>query len=131
MKVLLNPLHYRSPQRVWDAENRRYTDKWRTTAPFRFAIVDEDEAWFEIPSGFEYDKASVPRMVWWYLPRDGRQVIIAALVHDYLYSTKITPRDIADRVFYDLLRQSGMRWSKARAAYLAVRSFGWLPWGRK
>src|SRR5690606_14160663 len=101
--MIYDPATYRSPQRLWDAENQCWLDRWMTTSSFDVFLCDGTH--IHIPVGFEYDKASVPRMVWWYLPRDDRHVIVAALVHDYLYEAKLTTRSVADRAFYDLLRQ--------------------------
>lgn len=123
-----DPRQYRSPQRVWDIEKQVYSNQWITIADF--TVILPDGRTITVPKGFMYDKASVPRIVWWWLPRDDRHILIAALVHDYLYDTQKIEgewiyRKEADQIFYDLLIQSGMRWSKAKAAYTAVRVGGW------
>lgn len=123
-----DPRQYRSPQRVWDVEAQAYTDYWITTAPFDITLPDGRK--IHVPKDFIYDKASVPRAAWWWLSRDDRHTLIAALVHDYLYDNQKIDgewiyRKEADEIFYNLLRQSGMRWSKAKAVYTAVRVGGW------
>lgn len=105
-----------------------------------------------VPEGFLYDGASVPRIVWTLsgvLP-DGL-IRAAALVHDFIYRNKGKlpknsygsiiegvyvdfsahhwKRKDADKLFARIMRESGVSVIKRRAAYLAVRSFGWISWG--
>lgn len=125
---------YRSPNRLVDPKTGEFVDLWQTVAPFRVRLCDGRE--ILIPEGFVFDKASVPRMVWWYLPRDDRRVIIAALVHDYLYFTQkiagqwIT-RQEADELFYQLIRHAKMRYTKSQAAYWAIRAGGWVHFNKR
>lgn len=129
-----DPKSYRSPQRVWDAENRQYTDHWATTAEFTMTLCDGRT--IVVPEDFVYDKASIPRIAWWWLPRDDAKILIAALVHDYLYVTQQIEQDWitrkeADEIFYALIRDAGMRWTKAKLAYSAVRAGGWVAYNRR
>lgn len=123
-----DPMQYRSPQRIWDPVKQEFIDQWMTTADFDIRLPDGRQ--IHIPVGFVYDKASVPRFVWWYIPRDDRHINIAALIHDYLYVTqqvesKWIVRKEADKHFHGIILQSGMRPVKAKAAYLGVRAGGW------
>ncbi len=106
-----------------------------------------------VPRGFRYDGASVPRIVWTLtgiLP-DGL-IRAGALIHDWLYANGGSlpflsfsmhvpkpggwedmpsakwSRKAADRMFGRLLREAGVSRRRRRAAYLAVRAFGWWPW---
>ena len=84
-----------------------------------------------VPSGFEFDGASVPFFLWWWVSPWRQWVVLAACVHDYLYRTRMLPRDEADHVFklllYHKARQTKSRWlryrriMKARVMYAAVR----------
>lgn len=51
-------------------------------------------------------------------------IAYAAVLHDLLYSLEVVARGIADRIFYEVLKQGGV-WS-AWPMYAAVRSFGGL-----
>lgn len=91
-----------------------------------------------MPAGFVSDGASVPRLLWWYSPPDGMHRA-AAIVHDFLYSCKghrpllappILSRGTCDNIFKDLMIRAGVRGRKAHAMWLAVRAFGWSPWGK-
>lgn len=128
---IYDPLQYKSPQRLWDPVKRDFIDKWMTIADFDIQLPDG--RCIHIPAGFVYDKASVPRYVWWYIPRDDKHIIIAALVHDYLYETqqienKWIRRREADEVFSGIIIQAGMRPTKGKAAHLGVRAGGWKYW---
>jgi hypothetical protein len=35
---------------------------------------------------------------------------------------------MADQIFYDSLRDGGLRYTKAQAMYLGVRIGGWMAW---
>ena len=84
-----------------------------------------------VPEGFESDGASVPRFLWGAVfPRDDRQALFGALVHDYVYRTHPfgwTKKD-ADKSFYELMRKGGVSYLRAQKAYLGVRLFGKSSW---
>ena len=125
---------YKSPQRLVDPKTLQFVDLWQTTAPFSVAIPDGRE--IEVPAGFVYDKASIPQVVQNWCRRDAKEVIIAALIHDYLYQAQkigdewIT-RDLADEIFYGLIRAGGMRYTKAKAAFAGVRAGGWRYFNKR
>ncbi len=115
-------------------------------------LHEETRYLISVPEGFEYDGASVPRICWsisGILP-DGL-VRAGALIHDWLYAhggmlpgksffrldhlrrwesvpSARWSRKAADRMFGRLLREAGVSRRRRRAAYLAVRAFGWWPW---
>jgi hypothetical protein len=122
-----DPLQYPSLKRVWDAVNQVYVDQWLTESGFHMTLPDDRVVY--IHPGFAFDKASVPRILHGYLNRDDSHVIVAALVHDYLYEyqqieNKWITRKEADQHFYGIIKQSGMRATKAWLAYIAVRMAG-------
>lgn len=123
-----DPNQYPSLKRVWDSDKKRYLDVWETLEDFTMFLCDGRKIF--IAAGFQYDKASSPTAFWWYLPRDDKHVIIAALVHDYLYTVQtienvFITREEADRIFYELIRQAGMRWTKAVTVHRMIRLWGW------
>lgn len=90
-----------------------------------------------IPEGFIWDLSSVPRLFWGLLPPDG-DFEFAALLHDYLYVSKMMSRERADVEMF--------AWSKAVSGtsgrntwgdvdnwirYAAVRGFGWTVYNRR
>lgn len=103
-----------------------------------------------VPKGFQYDGASVPRLVWTctgILP-DGL-IRAAALVHDWLYQHRgqlpegsyqefhrgkwrnvgrVATRREVDRLFARIMRETGVSKLKRRLAYAGVRAGGWWAW---
>lgn len=76
-----------------------------------------------VPVGFNTDLASVPRVLWGWIPPHGRH-LRAAVVHDYLYSVADRPRKEADQIFHALMRHMGVNRVRAGLMYAAVRAFG-------
>lgn len=105
-------------------------DKWRTISHLVYETPGGD--YVVVPPNFETDLASIPRPLRLIYPIHGAHTR-AAVVHDYLYSTKEIDglpieRKRADRIFYEAMRESGVRRTKAYLMYLAVRAGGWFPW---
>ena len=69
-----------------------------------------------VPDGFICDGASVPRFFWRVCggPRDQKN-LLAGILHDYLYSTHLFDRELADKIFYETL--------------LEVEKTPWIAWG--
>ena len=83
-----------------------------------------------IPAGFVFDGASIPFFAWvlTYTPHHPI-VMLAAMVHDYLYLTHRTSREQADMIFKSLLLQNFCPVGKAQAMHTGVRVGGGLFWG--
>ncbi len=77
-----------------------------------------------VPKGFVTDFASVPWIFRLVFPATGKYGA-ATLVHDYMTMTRETPftRKEADQIFYDLMRQHGVKSWKAKLMYGAVRLY--------
>jgi hypothetical protein len=75
-----------------------------------------------VPRGFVTDFASVPRLFWPIFPPSGKWNR-AAVVHDYLCTTKTCSRFMADAVFREAMRELGVpRWRRV-LMYYAVRAY--------
>lgn len=88
-------------------------------------IIDGDL--ITVPVGYETDFASVPQVLWNILPPVGSYTV-AAVVHDYLYSTHIFTKEKSDSVFYELMRLAGTKKTWAKLMYYAVKLFGKSAW---
>ena len=68
------------------------------------------------------DFASVPRPLWWILPRWGRYGN-AAVIHDFCYwdQKRIPKRKEADRIFLEAMSILRVGWLTRHVMYLAVR----------
>lgn len=83
-----------------------------------------------VPEGYRSDGASVPRYLWFIMPRDGLHRA-AALIHDYLYEVEGhegISRKRSDRLFLDSMLWYGVSRWRAHLAYCSVRLFGWIWW---
>lgn len=119
---------YITIQRVWTL-----VDPYHITLP----VTDGVNLSFEIPMGFDFDLASIPRFIW-PLISSFELSLVAPLIHDYFYQYQgqavfhyqgdpiVRPpvtRATADKMFLDLMIREGVPNWKARAAYSAVRLF--------
>jgi hypothetical protein len=86
---------------------------------------------FTVPTGFISDGASIPRILWTLVghPFD-RRWRKESVLHDWFYRTTDhgVSRKMADKIFYDSLRDGGLRRTKAWLMYLGVRAGGWVAW---
>ena len=86
-----------------------------------------------VPKSFITDGASVPHSLQWLYNPYGKY-IKAAVVHDYLYSvynnTGIN-RTLADKIFYFIMKETGVDKRTCRRFYAAVRCFGETSWKPK
>jgi len=82
------------------------------------------------PKGFQTDFASVPRLpiVFWLA---GDTSTEAAVIHDWLYTSKIVPRRTADAVLREAGKVSGVPAWRRWMIWAGVRAFGAGPWNGK
>ena len=88
-------------------------------------LVDSIEQKISIKSGYKWDGASIPRYCWSiiggkYMPRFRE----ASLVHDYMYENGLINKEVADRLFLELLDESSVKGIRRKLMYGAVRLFG-------
>ncbi|WNJ97382.1 DUF1353 domain-containing protein [Vibrio ruber] len=93
-----------------------------------FGIVNQGIS-IRVPKFFQYDGASVPSAAYSIIgtPFNPR-FMTAAVVHDWLYYTHLLSRSDADQLFYELLRESGVKKIKAILMREAVEAFGHFYW---
>lgn len=54
----------------------------------------------------------------------------ASFAHDQLYAAELVERKVADELFHELLRKSGVGWFRSGLLYRAARDFGGIVWRR-
>jgi hypothetical protein len=93
-----------------------------------------ENVWFHIdcltlvlPAGFITDLASVPWGLWNVAPPDGAGYAPASLLHDFLCSTELFPRGMADDLFLCAMRTANVPWWKRVAMWAAVRFGAIVP----
>lgn len=99
---------------------------WRLLRPFRYNSAVAN-ARIIVPNGFVTDFASVPRLPIVFLVV-GDMAQASAVVHDWLYTTGIFPKNTADSVFYEAMRASGIGFFHARLMYWGVSYGGGAAW---
>ncbi len=103
-------------------------------------ILARDVNWFglfTIPQGFRTDLASIPRIFWTFLPRDGIW-LESAVAHDYCYRHRDHPalmkngvcmtRKAADELFLESMKRYGVSAVARAVIYRGVRTFGRFYW---
>ncbi|BCR06018.1 hypothetical protein DESUT3_30870 [Desulfuromonas versatilis] len=105
-------------------------DTWVLLSPLSYEVgeLGSGEV-LTAPPGFMTDFASVPRLLWWVLPKWGKYGN-AAVLHDWLYWEQVRNRPEADRIMLEAMEvlevPAWQRWP----IYLGVRAFGALAWLR-
>lgn len=101
--------------------------KLLTPFAFRSDLID---ATIVAPMGFVTDFASVPRVIGMWLLYGGKGQR-AAVIHDWLYSTQMHDREVADAVFKEALQVSDYAQWEVGGMYAGVRVGGWVAWNKK
>lgn len=106
-------------------------------------ILNGEVIYVCIPTGFLFDRASIPRFIWPIVAPDDLGTE-APMVHDFLYRRHGTPalgevypigkvfaRSEIDKAFLYLMeRDPNITAWKKPSAYWGVRAFGWWPFLR-
>jgi hypothetical protein len=100
--------------------------KWILTADLVYQS-DVAKRTFTVPAGFQTDLASVPRLPLVFLLA-GDCAREAAVVHDYLYSTHLVPRDVADAVLREASEVTGVPAWRRWLMWAGVRVGGSSHW---
>lgn len=96
-------------------------------APFLVIVQgDDDVRWpIQAPTGFVTDFASVPRILWSWIPPYGKH-LQAAVTHDWLYHSAppAMTRKQADQLFLLMMQEAGVGAIRRNLMYAAVRVGG-------
>lgn len=110
------------------------SDWWELYEPFEETLSDGST--ILIPAGYVTDFASVPMLLWSFLPPIGKYNR-AALVHDYLYDSQYKKKELgekgarkfADKQFLFLANKINPNDAfRHYIMYLTVRIFGFYAW---
>lgn len=83
-----------------------------------------------VETGFIFDGASIPRFFWRVIghPLD-HEFIRAIILHDSLYASELVPRDEADEIFLEFMKDyDDIGWAKRNIMYEAVDWRGGSVW---
>jgi len=103
---------------------------WYLRQEFGYDVGNEgsDET-INVPVGFLTDFASIPRPLWWLLPRWGKYGN-AAVVHDFCYWGQRYSRRRADQIFLEAMKVLTVKPVTRNIIYGAVRFFGAFAWNK-
>jgi len=92
-------------------------------------VWEDSELVIQVNPGFDFDGASVPRVLWSAIgsPMTGGYQR-AGCLHDALYASEYFPRAMCDQLFLNAMKSDGVGYAKRYAMYWAVRSAGWTVW---
>jgi hypothetical protein len=112
-----------------DAGMRGGSRIFRLTNPFSYI---SSRGTITVPTGFETDGASIPRVFWSILDPFG-PYFKAAVIHDWLYSphNRRFTRAQADDIFKEAMFNNGLDWLRREAIYRAVQLAGWRSYKGK
>jgi hypothetical protein len=96
-------------------------DQWFLCEPLKYVSVALNRR-IVVPPGLQTDFASIPRLLWRVLPKNG-EYDGAAVLHDWGYRGNLS-RCESDEVFFEAMLVLGVALWKARLMFLAVRLFG-------
>lgn len=107
----------------------RSDTRWRLAAPLTYLAGEGHAAGqvITVPSGFETDFASIPRIFWRIILPSGSHRE-AAVVHDWLYFCGDRHKVVADGIFMEAMKCLGVpKWRRV-AMFYAVLFFGRNAW---
>jgi hypothetical protein len=79
-----------------------------------------------VPKGFITDLSSIPRFLWWEsTPSDYAE---AGVLHDYCYDHNRVPRDVADKLYREVVTYLNAGRARGLARYWALRLFGGIAY---
>lgn len=85
--------------------------------------------YIEVPAGFTYDLASIPRVIWIIIsPVD---VALESLFHDLLYRKQEIRRRQADQTLLSMMHDRAVPCPIRWFVYLGVRLGGWHAWAKR
>ncbi len=103
---------------------------WVIRSDFGYDIGEKGSGnTINVPIGFKTDFASVPRVLWTFIPRWGKYGN-AAVIHDFLYWEQKLSKEEADKIFLEAMYFLGVSTVKRKLIYYAVKYFGRCAWNK-
>ena len=104
-------------------------NRWITIEPLHFyTYVMWSKQDILVPQWFEFDGASVPRLLWSLFPPIEPRTINAACVHDYLYTTKQYTLWQTDLIFLEALEALEMKFWRRWLMFIWLKLWSWFTW---
>lgn len=97
------------------------SDQWQLLSPFEYK--SDDWGVIRAEKDFITDFGSKPKWCWTLVGSPTDEGGMAYVIHDWLCYKKLFPYPITDRIFYEALRDSDVKYLKRTMMYWAVRIF--------
>ena len=96
-----------------------------------YLAYKNDEIEVTVKGGFLTDGASIPRFLWrlYGSPFLGKYTA-SAIIHDALYGSHLTTKEVADDLFLEMMEAEGVSYWKRKTMYWAVKYFGGSSWDK-
>lgn len=102
--------------------------EWVVLGDVNYTALDGSR--FTIPRTFITDLASIPRPAQAIFAIDDA-TRMPAVLHDWLYCSRLVERDRADDLLREALARAGVNWVKRQTIWSAVRAGGWVYFNRR
>ena len=102
-----------------------YGEIYKLNEDVEYYLESNHDAKIKFKKGLEFNGASVPWFLEWFVKRYG-EIDNAALVHDFLYQSKLVDRKTADLEFLHIMKITGVSKWKRNVIFVFVRALGWL-----
>lgn len=103
-------------------------DAWSVWVTQADTVFSWDGKHITVGKGFMTDFASIPKVMRWLFDPNGAPHQVAAVIHDYAYSTMPVTRVQADRLFRSACDAVGAPYVSSRVMFYALRVGGWFAW---
>ena len=98
---------------------------WIVKRPFTYHVGSRYSKFkVSVPIGFRTDLASIPRLLWAVLPPFGFNYMKPAILHDYLYQSKMVSRAQAAAIFLEAMTVLEVNRIVRGVIHTSVRLFG-------
>ena len=122
----MNP--FPDPLLLEDVETRNGTQVFKLTAPFTY--ISKKHGKLTVPTGFETDGVSSPRIIWPLIGPTSKAFKIS-IFHDYVFS-KVCKYNFTRKEADDLMLEGMIDLEvpliERRIVYRALRLFSWMFW---
>ena len=103
--------------------------KVRTTQSELTFFSDIVEDYITVPVGTETDLGSIPVLLQWLFPKDGKAVL-GYVLHDYLYKVGIYSRSKSDDILQEAMKTLDVSWWRLRGVRGGLAVGGWVAWNK-
>ncbi len=104
-------------------------NRWAANEDIKFSYGKKDSFQITVEKDFDTDFASLPFPLNLFYSKYGKYALPAA-VHDKLYRTKEFGKIMADAVFYQAMKEEGVKLFTRLLFYIGLILLGWYGWYR-